>query len=105
MQERNFTPFILIATTPTPPQPKNLKRGVIELGRQPGNRQAMASLQKAAGNLAQHSAALDTQPRESAHGNAGDTLHDERMGMENGSRIQNPLFHSCDPVPRILVSG
>lgn len=31
VQERNFTPFSLIATTTTT-QPKNLKRGVIELG-------------------------------------------------------------------------
>lgn len=72
-------------------------------GRQPGNRQAMAPLQTAAGNLARHSAALDTQPRESAHGNAGDTLHDGEDG--HGEWIRHPLFHSCDPLPRVLVSG
>lgn len=100
VQERNFNAFNLIATTPTPTQPKNLKHGVIELG---DNRQAMAPLQVAAGNLTQHSAALDTRPRKSAHGNAGDALHDGEDG--HGEWIQQPLFHRCDPVPRVLVSG
>lgn len=56
-------------------------------GREPGNRQAMAPLQMAAGNLAQHSAALDTQPREVPMGVQEISCTMERMGMENGSSI------------------
>lgn len=103
MQERNFTPFNLIATTPTPRQPKKPEAWSNRAGRQPGKRQAMAPLQMAAGSVAQHSAALDTRLRESAHGNAGDTLPDGEDGR--GEWIQHPLLHSCELLPRLSVSG